>query len=488
MLVPADLIWFQTLSDVVKSVEDAPRVCDMKGPLKSMFLMSAAMLLVTVPPSVLLDQAAIAAESQAAIAAKSPSAQDSVDYQKLLQHMIDLRRRQRWNEIIAESRSFPHSQHDFKIFVLPCLFEAYYNTGRYSEAHKTLDALSPASNKMYWYYKGLYALATNDNRTARQCFEKVPQPDRPDPKFESTSSLDLHKLEALIGCGDEQAITRLLSRWHELPATSTTWFVSNGRDGDRKNALEAFSRLFAKNLEVGRVGALWLASKVPASMLDDNSLRKCFALWEIRDKPAGLSASKNLFSQVTGNPEKCLIAANFLIRIKNPALAISYLNSKAADLDKIASYWLLRGNCNSQHNPAEAERCFNNVIRLDPNSAEAYFKRYSVRKQIHQSQSGALHDLNNAIRLNPSHSAYREERMLSHEHAGKTDKAIQDCIELIVQNTGTAKATYLLKKAELEIMKGDRTAYLDTLKFAASVDTNDPEIKSRISRMLSKAP
>lgn len=120
---------------------------------------------------------------------------------------------------------------------------------------------------------------------------------------------------------------------------------------------------------------------------------------------------------------------------------------------------------------AEARWHIDNVIKLDPNNAEAYNKRALTQ----ENKNSAMADFNKAIELDPDNSDFYQNRGNLYAHMGNLDKALED-ISKSISLKDDNPAAYMTRAAIYAKQKPPQLdkALLDATR-AIELNPNNPE-------------
>ena len=129
---------------------------------------------------------------------------------------------------------------------------------------------------------------------------------------------------------------------------------------------------------------------------------------------------------------------------------------------------------------AELISSYNEAIRLNPNNAEAYFRRgfeYSKKGDSDR----AISDFNETIRLNPNNAEAYYNRGSAYDRKGDYDRAISDYNEAIRLNPNNAYA-YSWRGNAYEA-KGDYNKAIADYESALRIDPNHSYARENLKRM-----
>lgn len=171
------------------------------------------------------------------------------------------------------------------------------------------------------------------------------------------------------------------------------------------------------------------------------SLILSLALIFAEENPRNLLVNSPYF--LVQNTEKDLLSTGLEKALKGDLLgAIADFDEVIRQNPNSVEAYNNRGNIYtflSEFDRAQAD--YNRAIELDPNYAESYNNRGTLKDQMGDIL-GAIEDYNRALRLNPDYPKAYYNRGIAHRHQGQLKKALDDYNDAIRLNPSYAKAYY----------------------------------------------
>ncbi len=134
---------------------------------------------------------------------------------------------------------------------------------------------------------------------------------------------------------------------------------------------------------------------------------------------------------------------------------------------------------------------FTEVIRLQPDSAEAYAQRGLARSLFTPDFAGAMNDFDAAIRLNPVKPEYRYGRGHVRSKQGDQAGAIADFSEALRPEqkrpgNEVIRANAFMSRAELNLQQGNRSGAIADFEAALNEAPADWPFRSKTEKALGK--
>jgi len=123
---------------------------------------------------------------------------------------------------------------------------------------------------------------------------------------------------------------------------------------------------------------------------------------------------------------------------------------------------------------------FTEAIRLNPNHADAYYKRGNVYSMMGKPDNDrAIAEYTQAIRLDPNYSGAYYNRSVAYNNKGDYDRAIADCTQAIKLDPNNSEA--YLNRGYSYIQKNDLIRATTDFEAAVRIDPNNTNARNNLA-------